>query len=481
MVQAIHAVFGDRTVGGQAVPPFPDGGGAQPDGVQPTGVTLIQQQVIGKVGAAGGGQAGGQQRRAHKAGLQLAVRRLQPVGQVPGGAGRVGRVAVLQSQQKPGLGGHGAATGRGEVFGPDVGQQVFGQSLVAGGVLRFAQNTGSPGGQQGAVPVLGIGHKGSVGAALSAVRAGAVQCQPVPVMEMPPPAVVVPVLRCDKVHPSGHQRVVARQQSPVAAVFIQRPGDHAGRVAPGGRAAVPPEAGHNVRHLAAAGRLLGSHIPQILGIEGGAVPQVTGRGGKHLGVAGPAQPLVPLGAVGGRIQEIVKLAPPGVGDQPVDQWVPGGQASRRRQLGMPQKCREVFGLEFRNSFHLYIPIAVVGKLRLQRMGLSVRDIDILGFCGAQIVPVEIALLQNFTELQPHRLPGRHTESQPEAAGDLLPDVQHRFPCRGVQNFLHRQFGAGRDRGGMPSTQPALGRLGPHRSHRRQGGQGVVPVLAVIDI
>ena len=68
--------------------------------------------------------------------------------------------------------------------------------------------------------------------------------------------------------------------------------------------------------------------------EGGHV-QIFAGGGRDDGrVAGPAQALVPLGAIGGDIQEVVKLAPQGVVEQLVD---PGSAVSMEPVASMSER------------------------------------------------------------------------------------------------------------------------------------------------
>ena len=50
--------------------------------------------------------------------------------------------------------------------------------------------------------------------------------------------------------------------------------------------------------------LVGSHVLQPFGIEGGCIHIEAGCGGKNLCIACPAQSLIPLGTIGGHIQEV---------------------------------------------------------------------------------------------------------------------------------------------------------------------------------
>ena len=64
-----------------------------------------------------------------------------------------------------------------------------------------------------------------------------------------------------------------------------------------------------MRHAAVVLVLLKEHIVQILLEEGGGMHVEAGGAGEGLRVAGPAQALVALGAVGWDIDKISSLAP----------------------------------------------------------------------------------------------------------------------------------------------------------------------------
>ena len=69
------------------------------------------------------------------------------------------------------------------------------------------------------------------------------------------------------------------------------------------------------------GGLLGGQVPQPLREEGGHVEVEGGGPAEGLGVAGPAQALVALGAVGGDVQEVALLPPADVVLELIDQLV----------------------------------------------------------------------------------------------------------------------------------------------------------------
>ncbi len=77
-----------------------------------------------------------------------------------------------------------------------------------------------------------------------------------------------------------------------------------------------------------------TEIGQPLREEGGRLEIQAGGFHEHLGVTGPAGPLVTLRAVGGDIEEVPLLAPDRVFDQLVDQWLRAGECAGARQIGI---------------------------------------------------------------------------------------------------------------------------------------------------
>ena len=216
-------------------------------------------------------------------------------------------------------------------------------------------------------------------------------------------------------------------------------------------------------------------------IEGITVPLIAGGGGEHLGIPRPSHALIPLGAVRGDIQEIRNLPPLDVGQELIDQGIPGFQKSCQGELRVKHQGGKILCVQMGNALHLHIPEAIEGKLRLQHMGGSIGNVDVLRFGGAQIVPVEIAVLENFAELQMNLRSLRFLHPQAEDSRHILPHVNDRLPSRGMENLFYGKGLPHRNRGAVSFRQRPLGGLhrdGFHRCHLRQG---IVPALAVVDV
>ncbi len=300
-------------------------------------------------------------------------------------------------------------------------------------------------------------------------------------MELPPPAVILPVHRPDMLHPALHAVKLSGQDGFVPVKLVQRPGDDAGGVPPGGGAVPLAEGGNHVGHGPAVGPLFQGQVVEVLGVKGIAVPLIAGGGGEHLGVPRPAHALVPLGAVSGHVDEIPLLPPLNVGDEPVHQPVPGIQPPRPGHLGVQRQGGEVLRLQVRQALHLHIAVAVIGEFRLQHVWQAVGHVDVFRLGGAQVVPVEVPVLQDLSELETDCLAPGRTAPQTEAPRQILPQIQHRLPRRGVDDLLYRQLLPHRHRGAVPRCQLPRRRLYQPCPLRGQWRQGVVPVFAVIEV
>ena len=79
----------------------------------------------------------------------------------------------------------------------------------------------------------------------------------------------------------------------------------------------------------AAGFLIGGHVLQPFGVEGRDIGVEAGGAGEDLGIAGPAQALIALRAVGRDVHEIAFLAPLNVVLQLIDHRIGALEGSRR--------------------------------------------------------------------------------------------------------------------------------------------------------
>ena len=110
----------------------------------------------------------------------------------------------------------------------------------------------------------------------------------------------------DELH---HRRVLAFQQPPVAVDLVDGPGADDAGIGPGRAAVVAGHLHRGDHRELAVGALAVVQVDQPLGEERLDVGVERGRADVDLGVAGPAQPLVALGAVGGDVDEVGALGP----------------------------------------------------------------------------------------------------------------------------------------------------------------------------
>ena len=133
-----------------------------------------------------------------------------------------------------------------------------------------------------------------------------------------------------------------------------------------------------------------------------------------------------------------------------------------------------------NTRHLCIPIAVVGELRRQHMRFAIRNVHILRLCAAQIVAVEIALLQHLPRLNADACAARFMHGEPESSGEVLPKVKHFFSSGRVQqrnraNFFLRQHG------NAPLIFQRKRFMQQHRVLLQQVRQRIIHLFAIINV
>src|SRR6185437_14518022 len=92
------------------------------------------------------------------------------------------------------------------------------------------------------------------------------------------------------------------------------------------------------------------------------------RARKHLRVAGPAQALVALRAIGGYIQKIAFLTPWDIMLQLINEVVGTRERSCRPHVGIKCHSRKIFGLQFAGiTLDAEIPEPLPRKLGLKRL------------------------------------------------------------------------------------------------------------------
>ena len=219
---------------------------------------------------------------------------------------------------------------------------------------------------------------------------------------------------------------------------IDLPGNDGNGVAPAGRAVkariefrlLPRRVGHYMGHRAVFA-LVGHDVADIFGQEILGIGQVERRAGKHLRVAGPAQPLVALRAVGRHFDEIAALAPQRIEHQPVHQRTAGGKAGgllghrtdRHRghigHRGLPAHRDARIAIALEGEMGPVMLHAAAGQ-RIFRHRLGGTEVDI----------VEIAVLvEHFGMLDRHHGARRTTDGIGNIATHILPEIVHHAALR----------------------------------------------------
>ena len=135
--------------------------------------------------------------------------------------------------------------------------------------------------------------------------------------------------------------VLRGQDARITVPFVKRPGNHHSGIAPHGRRHGLPgqDVGHDKRHNAPCLLLLGSEVGQPELQEAGRIVEEGCSGREDLDVAGPAQPLVALRAVGRYVEEVAPHAPYDVLVQPVDERVGALKPAGALHVGVAEPPR----------------------------------------------------------------------------------------------------------------------------------------------
>ena len=248
----------------------------------------------------------------------------------------------------------------------------------------------------------------------------------------------------DPVHPVLHGGVFLLQQSLVPIVKVQLPGNDAGCIPPGGDAVQLVLAHrHHAGNTAVQQLLLAAEILHEFAEEACCILMIAGRVAEDLNIPCPTHALVPLGAVGGNVQEVALQAPLAVKIQPVQQGIAGLQRAGFLNVGIHGAAHEFAGIQFAYpAFHLHVAEAKVGKVGLHKPERTIGDIAENALGGAQIVPVNGAVQHMFPVQQAdfRALGGIAPEAAP--AGKVLPHIQHgviRCQHRGGEVLMHQNL------------------------------------------
>ena len=114
------------------------------------------------------------------------------------------------------------------------------------------------------------------------------------------------------IHPSGHAGILPTQNLRVAIGQIDLPRTDGGCITPCGSALLRLNGIGNYTGNRTAFVLLCGKVGQPFGEEFLHIVVVAGGFHEYLGIAGPTETFVPLGAVGGYVEEIAFLTPDNV-------------------------------------------------------------------------------------------------------------------------------------------------------------------------
>ena len=300
-------------------------------------------------------------------------------------------------------------------------------------------------------------------------------------MEVPAPAVIFAIFALNPVHPGFHAVVLFPQDAEIAGSLVHIPGDHRAGVAPDTGRMMLTKRGNDIGYHALQRLLLRPYVMQIFAIESVSIPETAGGGREDIGVTCPAHTLVPLRAVGGHIQEIAPQAPCRVFDQPIYLFVAGLNPADFFHIGVQHQRGEIFHLQIRNAVNLHISITEEGEPWFENGILTVRSIEIFRLRAAEIIPIEAAILQYFTNLDVYFRTGRLMHPQAENARLILSQIQHQLIFRCAYQLDGLQFLLYPHRWAEAVLQFVDGIVQHNHSLRRGFRQGVIPMLTVIDI
>ena len=241
------------------------------------------------------------------------------------------------------------------------------QGLVRGGIFPFAEDAGCLCDELRRIGVVGGGDEVIVGRALVVFGVVPVKREPIAVLETREPQVVLGV-QADVLHPVFHALVLAGKKAGIAVDFVDSPRADGGGIAPGGCAEIVDgdDVWHRLRNALFDG-LFGGDVAQPFCKEGRDVIVERRRAAEDLRIPRPAEALVALRAVGGKIEEVAPLPPDDVLLQAVDKGVFTGEGARLLHIGVQDEEGEIFGAHLVDALDAEIAEAVEGEVRAERL------------------------------------------------------------------------------------------------------------------
>ena len=277
-----------------------------------------------------------------------------------------------------------------------------------------------------------------------------------------------------------HRRVIFFQQLFIAVIPIDRPRDENARIRPDGaaRSRAPFQRRRIHREIPAIiGLLIVRKVADVLFIKGVSVPVIACRRCEHLRIRRPAEPFVPLGTIGGNVQEIASLPPPHVFDQAVEQRIVRPEEEGVFHLARKIARGEIVRRPLSFAFHFHIAESVKGKQRFDLFLLSVGHVNVFRFRRAKVLPVKTSVLQNFAELQADLFALFQPAAKAHDPCGVLMKIDDAFPFRRDDKFAFALFVNGDLRRVFRNKAEVL-----FSDRRPVEGKfaGIVPDLAVVN-
>ncbi len=177
----------------------------------------------------------------------------------------------------------------------------------------------------------------------------------------------------DEIDPHTHALELLGQNARIAVALVKHPGHEHRGITPGSRryGGHGYDVGDNKWYDASCSVLLGSQVRQPRGKESSAVVEEASRGCEYLDVAGPAQALVALRAIGRDAEEVAAHAPHHILVEPVDQWVRALEPPSALHIGMADHRVDIVYLQLPGpAFHLGVTEAMEGEARFPGLHAS---------------------------------------------------------------------------------------------------------------
>ena len=173
-------------------------------------------------------------------------------------------------------------------------------------------------------------------------------------------------MQADVLHPIFHALVLAGKKAGIAVDFVDSPRADGGGIPPGGCAEIVDgdDVWHRLRNALFDG-LFGGDVAQPFCKEGRDVVVERRRAAEDLRIPRPAEALVALRAVGGKIEEVAPLPPDDVLLQAVYKGVFAGEGARLLHIGVQHEEGEIFGADLVDALDAEIAEAVEGEVRAE--------------------------------------------------------------------------------------------------------------------